>query len=120
MRRYLTELAPDPVSGGAFNPAVGIGPILVDVVLGDGSMGNLWFCIVGPLVVPPGRSRCSGCRIRRSRKADLDSLAHPDRGAWVTRPSPCWSRSSWTSWCGSWLMDPRASHATALEPEFFR
>ena len=39
-----------PVSGGAFNPAVGIGPVLVDVVLGDGSMGNLWFYIIGPLV----------------------------------------------------------------------
>ena len=38
-----------PVSGGAFNPAVGIGPVLVDVLAGDGSMGNLWFYLVGPL-----------------------------------------------------------------------
>jgi aquaporin Z len=38
-----------PVSGGAFNPAVGIGPIMVDVLAGDGSMGNLWFYLVGPL-----------------------------------------------------------------------
>ena len=38
-----------PVSGGAFNPAVGIGPIIVDLLAGDGSMGNLWFYIVGPL-----------------------------------------------------------------------
>ena len=38
-----------PVSGGAFNPAVGIGPIIVDVLMGDGSMGNLWLYIVGPV-----------------------------------------------------------------------
>jgi len=38
-----------PVSGGAFNPAVGIGPIVVDMLAGDGSLGNLWFYIVGPV-----------------------------------------------------------------------
>jgi len=38
-----------PVLGGAFNSAVGIGPIMVDALLGDGSIGNLWFYIVGPL-----------------------------------------------------------------------
>ncbi len=38
-----------PISGGVFNPAVGIGPIMVDVLAGDGSMGNLWFYLVGPL-----------------------------------------------------------------------
>jgi aquaporin Z len=35
-------------SGGAFNPAVGIGPTLVDVVAGGGSLGNLWLYLVGP------------------------------------------------------------------------
>jgi aquaporin Z len=38
-----------PISGGAFNPAVGIGPILVDALLGGGSLANLWVYIVGPL-----------------------------------------------------------------------
>jgi aquaporin Z len=38
-----------PVSGGAFNPAVGIGPILVDTIAGTGSLANLWYYIVGPL-----------------------------------------------------------------------
>jgi aquaporin Z len=38
-----------PISGGAFNPAVGIGPILVDAMLGGGSLANLWVYIVGPL-----------------------------------------------------------------------
>ena len=38
-----------PISGGAFNPAVGIGPILVDALLGGGSLANLWVYIVAPL-----------------------------------------------------------------------
>jgi aquaporin Z len=38
-----------PISGGAFNPAVGVGPILVDALLGGGSLGNLWMYIVAPL-----------------------------------------------------------------------
>ena len=36
-------------SGGAFNPAVGIGPTLMDVVAGEGSLRDLWLYIVGPL-----------------------------------------------------------------------
>ena len=38
-----------PISGGAFNPAVGIGPILMDTMAGSGSLGNLWIYLVGPL-----------------------------------------------------------------------
>lgn len=38
-----------PVSGGAFNPAVGLGPILVDSVLGDGSMAYAWIYVVAPV-----------------------------------------------------------------------
>lgn len=37
------------VSGGAFNPAVGIGPTLVRGLIGGGSFANLWLYIVGPL-----------------------------------------------------------------------
>lgn len=37
------------ISGGAFNPAVGIGPILANAALGDGGLGALWLYIVGPL-----------------------------------------------------------------------
>ena len=39
-----------PISGGVFNPAVGIGPILVDVIDGGNSAGHLWMYLVGPLV----------------------------------------------------------------------
>ena len=38
------------ISGGAFNPAVGIGPILIDGTMGDGGFGNLWYYLVGPIV----------------------------------------------------------------------
>jgi len=35
--------AAGPISGGAFNPAVALGPILVDAILGDGrTLGGLW------------------------------------------------------------------------------
>ena len=39
------------ISGGAYNPAVGTGPILVDVIMGDGNtLPNLWYYLVGPIV----------------------------------------------------------------------
>lgn len=38
------------ISGGAFNPAVGIGPTLVNVLMGGGSFGSLWLYVVGPLL----------------------------------------------------------------------
>lgn len=38
------------LSGGAFNPAVGTGPILVDTMAGDGSLSNLWLYWVGPVL----------------------------------------------------------------------
>jgi glycerol uptake facilitator-like aquaporin len=39
-----------PISGGAFNPAVGIGPILVSALVGGGSAGNLWLYLLGPFI----------------------------------------------------------------------
>jgi aquaporin Z len=39
------------ISGGAFNPAVGTGPILVEIIIGEGStLTNLWYYIVGPII----------------------------------------------------------------------
>ncbi len=43
-------IAGGPVSGGVFNPAVGTGPILIHALLGDGSFGDLWLYLVGPLL----------------------------------------------------------------------
>jgi aquaporin Z len=38
------------VSGGVFNPAVGTGPILIDVIAGDGVFTHLWIYWAGPLL----------------------------------------------------------------------
>jgi len=38
-----------PISGGAFNPAVGIGPTIIHATLGEGSWQHLWLYLVGPL-----------------------------------------------------------------------
>ena len=38
------------ISGGAFNPAVGVGPILVETFAGEGSLINLWLYVVGPFL----------------------------------------------------------------------
>src|SRR5258705_11716624 len=39
-----------PISGGAFNPAVGVGPALVRFVVEGGSLANIWLYIVGPSI----------------------------------------------------------------------
>jgi len=38
------------ISGGAFNPAVGVGPSLVHSAFGGGSLQSLWLYVVGPLL----------------------------------------------------------------------
>ena len=39
------------ISGGAYNPAVGTGPILVDAIMGEGNtLSNFWYYLVGPIV----------------------------------------------------------------------
>lgn len=37
------------ISGGAYNPAVGLGPILVDALFGGGSFSHVWLYLVGPI-----------------------------------------------------------------------
>jgi len=36
------------ISGAAFNPAVGMGAIIIDILLGDGTFGDGWIYLVGP------------------------------------------------------------------------
>ena len=45
----VAAFAGGPVSGGAFNPAVGIGAIVMNGLAGSGSFGNLWLYLIGPL-----------------------------------------------------------------------
>lgn len=37
------------ISGGAYNPAVGLGPIIVDTIHGGSSLNHVWIYLVGPL-----------------------------------------------------------------------
>ncbi len=38
------------ISGGAFNPAVGLGPTIVHALMGGGSFSSVWLYLVGPFV----------------------------------------------------------------------
>jgi aquaporin Z len=38
------------ISGGAFNPAVGLGPTIVNALIGGGSWASLWLYLVGPFL----------------------------------------------------------------------
>lgn len=46
----VAAIAGGGISGGAFNPAVGIGAAVVDATQGGGTFSNIWIYIVGPLV----------------------------------------------------------------------
>lgn len=39
-----------PISGGAFNPAVGLGPAIADMLFAGGSFGQAWIYLVAPLL----------------------------------------------------------------------
>lgn len=38
------------ISGGAFNPAVGIGPTIINATMGSGDWSHLWLYLVGPFL----------------------------------------------------------------------
>lgn len=40
-------IAAGPYSGGAFNPAVTLGPMIMDTIMGGSSLGNAWFYLIG-------------------------------------------------------------------------
>jgi len=46
----VAAFAGGPISGGAFNPAVGTGPNVINALFGGGSWGNVWIYWVGPLI----------------------------------------------------------------------
>ncbi len=46
----VAAFAGGPISGGAFNPAVGIGPTTINATMGAGDWKSLWLYIVGPLL----------------------------------------------------------------------
>jgi aquaporin Z len=64
----VAAFAGGPVSGGAFNPAVGIGPAIVSAIGGGGGRSNFWLYIDGPLLggAAAARSSCASRRLRTS------------------------------------------------------
>jgi aquaporin Z len=46
----VAAIAGGSLSGGAFNPAVGTGPILVNAIVNGGTLSDLWIYWVGPLL----------------------------------------------------------------------
>ncbi len=71
----VAAFAGGPVSGGAFNPAVGTGPILVDALLGQGSAGQLWLYLVGPFLGGAAAAAIFGIQER----PELQLHAEPSR-----------------------------------------
>lgn len=60
--------AATPISGGGFNPAVGLGMIVVAAAVGGGAIANLWLYLVGPLA--GGALAALVFRIQHGRDAD--------------------------------------------------
>jgi aquaporin Z len=46
----VAAIAGGSLSGGAFNPAVGTGPIVVNAIVNGGSLSDLWIYWVGPFL----------------------------------------------------------------------
>ena len=46
----FAAFAGGPISGGAFNPAVGTGPNVINAMFGGGSLGHLWIYYAGPVI----------------------------------------------------------------------
>jgi len=46
----VAAFAGGPISGGAFNPAVAIGPTIVHAMAGAGGFGHLWIYLVAPFL----------------------------------------------------------------------
>lgn len=46
----VAAFAGGPISGGAFNPAVGAGPLLLRSLMGEGGIQHLWLYVAGPLL----------------------------------------------------------------------
>jgi aquaporin Z len=64
-----------PISGGAFNPAVGFGATLGEALFANGSWSNLWLYIVGPLI-----GALIGAGIHYVQMAGLEAATAPPKG----------------------------------------
>lgn len=64
------------ISGGAFNPAVGLGPILFDGLAADGTLSNAWIYVLAPII--GGLVAAAVYRIQSPAGATLE---HREEGA---------------------------------------
>ncbi len=65
------------LSGGAFNPAVGTGPTVVNAIVSGGSLSNLWIYWVGPLL--GGAAAAGVFRLQESEIGALDASRPAER-----------------------------------------
>jgi len=68
-----------PISGGAFNPAVGFGATFASAAYASGGWGDLWIYIVGPLV-----GAAIGAGIHAVQMSGMAAATEPPEG----EPSP--------------------------------
>ena len=67
------------ISGGALNPAVGVGPIVVSGLAGAGSWGPLWLYLVGPFL--GGAAAAGVFRLQEGRSVPEVRPSPPDAEA---------------------------------------
>jgi aquaporin Z len=77
----VAAFAGGPISGGAFNPAVGLGATLGTALFGGGSWSDLWLYLVGPLI---GAGLAAVIHVVQVRGIE-QALASPGG-----KPSPGW------------------------------
>jgi aquaporin Z len=77
----VAAFAGGPISGGAFNPAVGFGPIVVNALLGGGPLANLWIYIVGPLAGGALAAGVFGLQEQEPISLHAQATQNPPQGA---------------------------------------
>jgi aquaporin Z len=74
----VAAAAGGPVSGGAFNPAVGVGPILVNALVGGGTISYLWLYVIGPLLGGALASGMFAFQEREPLQPHAEPAKHPE------------------------------------------
>ncbi len=70
-----------PISGGAFNPAVGFGATLASALFAGGSWSDLWLYLAGPLLGGIAGAGIHWVQVRGSEAALEPPEGHPSPGA---------------------------------------
>jgi aquaporin Z len=76
----VAAFAGGPISGGAFNPAVRFGPIVVATLLGGGSHAHLWIHIVAALSGGALAAAAFGLQEREAVKLHAEPSRTPESG----------------------------------------